>query len=105
MAGRDWETGAELGDVIRTGPLAQWPNELDGDVLVTGDDPESKATVSRLIENIPHLRAVDAGPLELARITEQLTALLISINRNHRTQGVGIRITGLDGDTNTRSPK
>ena len=84
--------------------LAQWPNELDGDVLVTGDDPDSKATVSRLIEKIPRLRAVDVGPLELARITEQLAALLISVNRNHRVRGAGIRITGLDRDSNTGRP-
>ena len=33
-----------------------------------------------LIELIPGLRAVNAGPLEMARIVEQLTPMLISVN-------------------------
>jgi predicted dinucleotide-binding enzyme len=37
---------------------------------------------------------VDCGPLELARIVEQFTALIISINVRHRARA-GIKITGL----------
>ena len=47
-----------------------------------------------LIEEIPGLRAVNAGPLEMARIVEQLTPLLISINARYKTHA-GIRISGL----------
>jgi len=43
---------------------------------------------------VPGLRPVDCGPLELARIVEQLTALIISINARHKTQA-GIKVTGL----------
>jgi hypothetical protein len=37
---------------------------------------------------------VDCGALELARIVEQFTALLISINARHRARA-GVKITGL----------
>ena len=44
------------------------------------------------------LRAVNAGPLEMARIVEALTPMLIAINGRYKTHA-GIRITGLpDGD-------
>jgi NADPH-dependent F420 reductase len=71
--------------------------ELGEDVLVCGDRKADKARVARLIELIPGLRAVNAGPLETARIAEQLTSLLISINVRYKTRA-GIRITGLDAD-------
>lgn len=69
---------------------------LDGDVLVCGDDEPAKQTLFPLIELIEGLRPVDAGPLEMARITEALTALLISVNRRYGVKHSGIRITGLD---------
>jgi NADPH-dependent F420 reductase len=68
--------------------------ELDEDVLLCGDRREDKVKVARLIERIAGLRAVDAGPLETARIVEQLTPLLISINSRYKAHA-GIRITGL----------
>jgi NADPH-dependent F420 reductase len=71
------------------------PDEaLDEDILVCGDRKADKARVARLIELIPGLRAVNAGPLEMARIAEQLTPLLISVNSRYRTHA-GIRLTGL----------
>jgi NADPH-dependent F420 reductase len=72
--------------------------ELDEDVLVCGDRKADKARVARLIELIPGLRPVNAGPLEIARIVEQLTPLLISVNSRYKAHA-GIRLTGLpDGD-------
>lgn len=71
---------------------------LDEDVLVCGDRKADKARVAHLIELIPGLRAVNAGPLETARIVEQLTPLLISVNVRYKTHA-GIKLTGLpDGD-------
>jgi NADPH-dependent F420 reductase len=67
---------------------------LDEDVLVCGDGREDKAAVSELVQRIDGLRAVDCGRLEMARYTEQLTPLLISINVRNRVRA-GIRITGL----------
>ncbi len=72
------DTGAELGE----------------DVLVCGNKKADKARVARLIELIPGLRAVNAGPLEMARIVEQLTPMLISVNSRYKAHA-GIRLTGL----------
>jgi NADPH-dependent F420 reductase len=69
-------------------------HELDEDVLVCGDRREDKERVIGLIERIDGLRAIDAGRLEMARITESLTALLISINVRHKAHA-GIKITGV----------
>ena len=77
--------------------LADLDAELGEDVLVCGDRKADKARVAALIELIPGLRAVNAGPLEMARIVEQLTPMLISINARYKTHA-GIRITGLSGE-------
>jgi 8-hydroxy-5-deazaflavin:NADPH oxidoreductase len=74
--------------------LADTGAELDEDILLCGDRKADKARVARLVEEIPGLRAVNAGPLELARIVEQLTPLLISINARYKAHA-GIRIQGL----------
>jgi 8-hydroxy-5-deazaflavin:NADPH oxidoreductase len=68
--------------------------ELGEDVLVCGDRKADKATVARLIERIEGLRAVNAGALEMARIVEQLTPMLISVNTRYKAHA-GIRLTGL----------
>ena len=78
--------------------LSNLAAELDEDVLICGDRKVSKARVGRLIETIPGLRAVNAGQLEMARIVEQLTPMLISVNARYKTHA-GIKITGLpEGD-------
>jgi 8-hydroxy-5-deazaflavin:NADPH oxidoreductase len=68
---------------------------LDGDVLVCGSKKAAKATVKSLVEAIPNLRFVDAGPLDNARIVEPITSLLIGINRRYGIDRSGLRITGL----------
>jgi 8-hydroxy-5-deazaflavin:NADPH oxidoreductase len=80
-------------------PTLADPNaELDEDVLVCGDRKADKARVARLIELIGGLRPVNAGALEMARIVEQLTPMLISINTRYKAHA-GIKLTGLpDGD-------
>ncbi|HEX4668946.1 MAG TPA: NADPH-dependent F420 reductase [Solirubrobacterales bacterium] len=78
--------------------LAKLDTELGEDVLVCGDKKADKARVAKLIEQIAGLRAVNAGALEMARIVEQLTPMLISVNTRYKTHA-GIRLTGLpEGD-------
>jgi hypothetical protein len=78
--------------------LADPDAKLDEDVPVCGDRKVDKARVARLIELIPGLRPVNAGPLETARIVEQLTPLLISVNVRYKTHA-GIKLTRLpEGD-------
>jgi NADPH-dependent F420 reductase len=74
--------------------LANPGADLDQDVLVCGDRRADKARVAGIVEQVPGLRAVNAGALETARIVEQVTPLLISINVRYKAHA-GIRITGL----------
>ena len=74
--------------------LSDLDQALDEDVLICGDRGEDKAKVIELVESIEGLRAVDCGPLEMARLVEQLTPVIISINARHKVQA-GIKITGL----------
>ena len=74
--------------------LNELEHPLEGDVLVCGHK-DGKAVVKELVEAIPDLRFVDAGPLDNARIIEPITALLIGINRRYGTDRAGLRITGL----------
>jgi len=74
--------------------LADLDHRLDEDVLICGDRRADKQELAQLVERIEGLRAVDCGPLEMARITEQLTPLIISINVRHKVRA-GIKITGL----------
>ncbi len=74
--------------------LGDLDHVLDEDVLVCGDKKADKQEVIALIERIEGLRCVDCGKLEMARLTEQLTPLLISINVRHKVHA-GIKITGV----------
>jgi NADPH-dependent F420 reductase len=79
---------------VSAAALADHHNPLAEDVLLAGDRRADKARVAALVDRIEGLRAVDAGRLEMARITESLTALLISVNIRHKAHA-GIRLTGL----------
>jgi NADPH-dependent F420 reductase len=74
--------------------LQDLDHPLDEDVLVCGQKRDDKRQAARIIEKVEGLRCVDAGPLEMARIVEPLTAMLIGINGRYKTHA-GIRITGL----------
>jgi 8-hydroxy-5-deazaflavin:NADPH oxidoreductase len=69
---------------------------IESDVLVCGDDADAKAVAGALIEQIPGMRWVDCGDLSMARISEPLTALLISVNRRYKIPDSGFRIVGRD---------
>jgi NADPH-dependent F420 reductase len=74
--------------------LSDLDHALDEDVLICGDKRADKARAAELIGRIDGLRAVDAGRLEMARIVESLTALLISVNVRYKTHA-GLQLTGL----------
>jgi NADPH-dependent F420 reductase len=82
---------------ISAAALRNLDHALDEDVLLAGDRRADKRRAATLIDSIDGLRCVDCGRLEMARITEQLTALLISVNVRYKTRA-GIRITGLPDD-------
>jgi predicted dinucleotide-binding enzyme len=79
---------------VSAASLADLSKPLEQDVLLCGDSREDKGEAARLIERIDGLRCVDCGRLEMARITESLTALLIAVNARYKAHA-GIRLTGL----------
>ena len=68
---------------------------LDCDVIVCSDDDNARNLTSELVSKISGLRPIDGGKLENARIVEQITALLITLNIRYKVHSAGIRITGL----------
>lgn len=79
--------------------LADLSHDLDEDVPVCGDKKADKARVAELISRIEGLRPVNAGALEISRIVEQLTALMISVNIRYKTHA-GLKFTNLpEGET------
>ncbi len=79
---------------VSSAHLAQLDRPLDEDVLLCADDDAAKAEVRRLVELIPGLRPIDAGRLGNARLTEELTVLLLGVNRLAR-RSAGVRLVGL----------
>jgi NADPH-dependent F420 reductase len=79
---------------VNAAMCADLDHSLDEDVLICGDRRADKRQAAELIQRIPGLRCVDCGRLEQARITEQLTALLIGMNGRYKAR-TGIRIVGL----------
>src|SRR6266576_4206778 len=75
--------------------LADLDQSIDSDVLICGDSAEAKSVVTALIAMLPGARAIDAGPLENARLIENAAALVISLNIRHKVKHSGLRITGL----------
>jgi len=68
---------------------------VECDVIICSDDERARQVATELAEKIPGVRAINGGSLENARIVEQITALLITINTRYRVHGAGLRLTGL----------
>lgn len=79
---------------VSAAALAELDGQLDEDVLVTGDDRDAKRSVAELIALVEGLRPVDAGRLEVSKLVEGLTPMLISVNIRHKTHA-GVKLTGL----------
>jgi NADPH-dependent F420 reductase len=79
---------------VSAASLTESDHPLDQDVLVCGDSRADKAEAAALIERIEGLRCVDCGRLEMSRITESLTALLIAVNSRYKVHA-GVRLAGL----------
>ena len=69
-------------------------HSMNGDVVVCGDDKEAKTRVMDMVTMIKDLRAIDGGALQNARYVEDLTALILNINRIYKSHAT-IRIVGI----------
>lgn len=68
--------------------------DVNVDVLLTGDDESARTVVAGLVEAIPGMRAVHAGALRLTRPIEEMTAVLISVNKRYKIHA-GLEVAGL----------
>jgi hypothetical protein len=65
------------------------------DALVCGNDGDAKELALELGRRLVAGRAIDVGPLELARALEAMTAAIINVNRRYKSHA-GIALTGLE---------
>lgn len=68
------------------------------DVLVCGDDAHAKVIMKKIVTDVTGGRAIDVGPLRLARHLEPFTAVLISANKIYKTNA-GISLTRIEKET------
>jgi NADPH-dependent F420 reductase len=73
--------------------LADLDHEIDCDVLVCGNDVDSRSQVVELAE-AAGMKAWHAGQLANSVVAEALTSVLIFMNNRYGIPGAGIRITG-----------
>ncbi len=74
--------------------LQQPDTVMDGDVIVCSDHAEAKNLVMSLVSKIPGLRPVDGGGLANSKYVEQITPMLVNINRIYKIHA-GIKIVGI----------
>ena len=67
---------------------------MEGDVVICSDHKAAKDRVMELTPHIPNLRPVDGGALANAKYVEQITPLLVNINRIYKIHA-GIKIVGV----------
>jgi NADPH-dependent F420 reductase len=79
---------------ISAAALRDLERPLGQDTLICGDR-SAKDVVTDVLEHIDGLRVVDAGSLEMSRLLEGLTPVLIGINMRNKTHA-GIQVTRLD---------
>jgi 8-hydroxy-5-deazaflavin:NADPH oxidoreductase len=74
--------------------LVDAEHPIECDLLICGQDPAAKETVTLLGRSMG-LRVLDVGPLTNAGPLEGITAVLATVNRRYKLKNSGIKITGL----------
>jgi len=69
---------------------------MDCDTFVFADNKEVKEGLKVLLARIPGLRPMDVGGLSAAATVEGMTALLIRLNRRHKSREGRFHVAGLD---------
>lgn len=75
--------------------LADLNHPIESDVLVCSDHPAAKKISMDLINEMPNMRALDAGDLTQAAPIEAFTAVLLELNLKYKTR-VAVKFTGID---------
>jgi 8-hydroxy-5-deazaflavin:NADPH oxidoreductase len=87
--------------LVPAAALAGLDHHLTSDVLVVGEET-ARTTVLDLVDAIPDLRGLDAGPLANALGIEAFAAALLTVNLRHKGEGT-LRLEGI-GPRRTATP-
>jgi NADPH-dependent F420 reductase len=79
--------------LVPAAALADLDHHLTSDVLVVGEDI-ARDVVLDLVDGIPDLRGLDAGPLANAIGIETFSAALLTVNLRHKGEGT-LRLDGI----------
>jgi len=71
--------------------LAKIDEELNYDVVICGDDEDAKAVITKLTEQIPNLRVLDAGALSVSPMIEAITPLIVNLNIRYKPQHFSVK--------------
>ncbi|NHK32882.1 MAG: NADPH-dependent F420 reductase [Asgard group archaeon] len=77
---------------ISAAKLNNLNHPLDVDVFLTSDHEEAINTLKEIISKIDGLRVLNAGPLIFSRTTEQMTALVININKLNKLKHASFKV-------------
>jgi len=75
--------------------LGQIDAPVEGDVLVCSDHAEATRVTSAIVDQLPGLRAIDAGSLSAAGAIEAFTAVILGVNRRYRRRST-LRLVGVE---------
>ncbi|OKY79000.1 MAG: putative dinucleotide-binding enzyme [Candidatus Methanohalarchaeum thermophilum] len=71
--------------------LKDTEKNLNCDVVVCGDDENSKSTVKSLAEEIKGVRCLNGGPLSVSKLCESLTPLLINLSIRNELEDPSVK--------------
>lgn len=71
--------------------LSEIDRTLDYDVVICGDDDGAKEVVKKLTEDMPNLRVLDAGSLDVSSMIESMTPLIVNLNVRYKPQHFSVK--------------
>jgi len=75
---------------VASGKWMELDEELDYSVCICGDDEDAKKAAMELVSSVSKLQPLDAGPLELSRVIEGITPLVITLAIRNKLKDVGV---------------
>ncbi len=77
---------------VSAAKLNRLEHPLDVDVFLTSNDVDAKSKLINILSKIKSLRVLNAGPLMFSRTTEQMTALVINLNKLNKLKHASFRV-------------
>lgn len=75
--------------------LCELEADLDCDEFLCGDSEEARQRVLQVVQKIPGIRWIDAGPLRFCRCLEGMTMLVIGLNRRYKARHGRFKVVGI----------